>query len=103
MILVETLPLVEFELEAGITDTEAVRLIETPKSDKPENADGWVQEVSDSHQTLQLGEGEDDKDVEDVFTEHLLNFEVNTIRFTLLVNVYTYFLLFRVETGNIFH
>ncbi|XP_017773799.1 PREDICTED: intraflagellar transport protein 122 homolog [Nicrophorus vespilloides] len=50
----EILPLVEFVLEEGISDTEAVRLIDTPPSDINEDEDQWKQEITETHQTLQL-------------------------------------------------
>lgn len=69
------MPLVEFQLEDGITDTEAVRLIETPSSKKKEDkSNAWKQEVTDSHQTLQLDFNEEPD--EDPFTAKLINFEV---------------------------
>lgn len=62
-------------LEDGITDIEAVRLIETPAEiDKAKKAesDGWKQELSDTHQMLRL----DDEVKEDPFAGKLLNYEV---------------------------
>jgi intraflagellar transport protein 122 len=68
----EILPLVEFMLQEGITDVEAVRLIETPPSDvvKGEN---WKQEMSEGGETLQLDVVEEEKDP---FTARLGGFEV---------------------------
>lgn len=74
----EILPLVEFQLEDGITDMEAVRLIETPASKKnADKSDNWRQEVTESHQTLQLDfmDGEE----EDPFTAKLINFDVSVL------------------------
>jgi intraflagellar transport protein 122 len=67
----EILPLVEFMLQEGITDVEAVRLIETPPSDvvKGEN---WKQEMSEGGETLQLDVVEEEKDP---FTARLGGFE----------------------------
>lgn len=48
----ELLPLVEFRLEEGIGDEEAVRLIETPMVEKKE--ENWKENISENHQTLQL-------------------------------------------------
>lgn len=62
-------------LEDGITDIEAVRLIETPAEiDKGKKAesDGWKQELSDTHELLRL----DDEVKEDPFAGKLLNYEV---------------------------
>ncbi|XP_022909973.2 intraflagellar transport protein 122 homolog [Onthophagus taurus] len=64
----ETLPLVEFELEDGITDTEAIRLIETP--DSKEEVENWKQEINETQQTLKL-----DEPSVDPFTTRLINFE----------------------------
>lgn len=69
----EILPLVEFVLEDGITDIEAVRLIETPADvTKSKKTDGWKQELSDTHQMLKL----DEEVVEDPFAGRLLTYEV---------------------------
>ena len=57
----ELLPLVEFQLEEGISDEEAVRLIETPLVEAKEN-DEWQEEVSENQQTLQLTNHEEEKD-----------------------------------------
>lgn len=43
----------EFILEDGITDVEALRLIETPHSDKSID-DSWKKETSDNHEALHL-------------------------------------------------
>lgn len=56
----ELLPLVEFVLEDGISDDEAVRLIETPVVEKKE--ENWKEDIAENQQTLQLEnvtEGED--------------------------------------------
>lgn len=62
-ILLEVLPLVEFTVEEGISDEEAVRLIESPA---PSKDDG-----NELVQTLQL-----DDDLYDPFAAKVLNFEV---------------------------
>ncbi|XP_972704.1 intraflagellar transport protein 122 homolog [Tribolium castaneum] len=64
----EILPLVEFVLQDGISDIEAVRLIETPPNDlgKEEN---WKQEISECRETLQLDIDEEDE--KDPFTARL--------------------------------
>lgn len=43
----------EFILEDGITDVEALRLIETPHSDKSTD-DSWKKETSENHEALHL-------------------------------------------------
>lgn len=75
--------MVEFEIENGITDVEAVRLIDTPidKSKKAEG-DGWKQELSDTHQMLRL----DDEIQEDPFAGKLVNYEVEVQQLHLFVN-----------------
>lgn len=67
----EVLPLVEFTLEDDITDEEAVRLIETPPSSKPNNNGDWVSSENENFQTLQL----DDNASVDPFTAKLVNFD----------------------------
>lgn len=68
------MPLVEFQLEEGITDVEAVRLIETPvMKNSDEKSCGWKQEITETHQTLQI---DFENEVEDPFTARLINFEV---------------------------
>lgn len=68
--IAEILPLVEFTLEDGISDTEAIRLIEAPpKTSSP--YEGWTQEISDTQQTLKL-----DEESQDPFTNKLIDFEV---------------------------
>lgn len=75
--ILEILPLVEFQLEEGITDVEAVRLIETPiMNNSDENNGGWKQEITDTHQTLQI---DFENEVEDPFTARLINFEVTIL------------------------
>lgn len=72
--IAEILPLVEFEIEEGITDMEAVRLIETPAEKSPiGEGEKWRQEISENQQTLQL---DMDTEIEDPFTSRLMNFEV---------------------------
>lgn len=62
---VEVLPLVEFTVEDGISDEEAVRLIESPVPSKDDSHNNELV------QTLQL-----DDDFYDPFTAKVLNFEV---------------------------
>lgn len=69
------MPLVEFDLEEGISDTEAVRLIDTPL-EKP--ASKTNQEVSENQQTLYL-DMEGPMDADDPFTSRLMTFEVGNI------------------------
>lgn len=68
--------MVEFELEKGITDIEAVRLIESPPNSTPSDIEGWKEELSENTQTLKLGEGDNDGIIDDPFTARLLNLEV---------------------------
>lgn len=79
-VISEILPLVEFELEEGIGDTEAVRLIETPPTNKSVNggSDGWKQEVNDTQEVLKLDV--DFEEFEDPFTSKLISVDVIFIR-----------------------
>lgn len=79
--MVEILPLVEFVIEDGVSDIEAVRLIDTPV-DKSTKTEGWKQEVSDTHQMLRL----DDESEEDPFGGKLLNYEVCLILALIFFN-----------------
>ncbi|XP_023027775.2 intraflagellar transport protein Oseg1 isoform X1 [Leptinotarsa decemlineata] len=56
----ELLPLVEFQLEEGISDDEALRLLETPLKEKTE--DVWKENISENQQTLQLDNSEENHD-----------------------------------------
>ncbi|GJQ71136.1 hypothetical protein Trydic_g1040 [Trypoxylus dichotomus] len=71
----EILPLVEFTLEKGISDTEAVRLIEAPPQEISPY-EGWSQEITETQQTLMLDEGS-----QDPFTKKLINFEAGDTNF----------------------
>jgi intraflagellar transport protein 122 len=76
MVLVEVLPLVEFQLEPGISDEEAVHLIEAPipVTEEPSHAKGWLQNVGDTFQTMQFDESP--TSIADPFTARLMSFEV---------------------------
>ncbi|KAF5296550.1 hypothetical protein FQA39_LY12468 [Lamprigera yunnana] len=65
----EILPLVEFEIDESISDTEALRLIETPHT--AEDNESWKQEINDVGETLQFDVDSDDLD--DAFTSKVLN------------------------------
>lgn len=63
--------MVEFTLEDGIGDTEAIRLIESPiYGNTP--YEGWTQEITETQQTLKL-----DHNAQDPFTQRMIDFEVN--------------------------
>lgn len=73
--LKEILPLVEFALEEGITDEEAVKLIESPPTlgkSKESKQDGWVQSEGENYQMLHFEENS----FSDPFTSKIVNFEV---------------------------
>lgn len=72
----EVLPLVEFQLEPGISDEEAVNLIEapTPVTEETNQTRGWLQSAGDTFQTIQFDESP--ADIKDPFTARLMNFEV---------------------------
>lgn len=65
----EVLPLVEFELEEGISDDEAVRLIEAPVESGEKQ---WTSSSNNGYQTLQI---QHDESKPDPFTARLVNFE----------------------------
>ncbi|XP_069671472.1 intraflagellar transport protein 122 homolog [Periplaneta americana] len=69
----EVLPLVEFQLEPGISDEEAVRLIEAPVpvAEEAENTGSWLQ--GDNYQTMQFDEPP--ASIADPFTARLMSFE----------------------------
>ncbi|KAG5888429.1 hypothetical protein JTB14_020204 [Gonioctena quinquepunctata] len=56
----ELLPLIEFQLEEGLSDDEALRLIQTPVVDEKEDA--WKESISENQQTLQLDQPEEEID-----------------------------------------
>ena len=71
------LPLVEFQLEPGISDEEAVRLIEAPApvTEEPNHVRGWLQSAGDTFQTMQFDESPGS--ITDLFTARLMNLEVH--------------------------
>ncbi|XP_072181762.1 intraflagellar transport protein 122 homolog [Diadema setosum] len=74
----EVLPLVEFHLEEGISDEEAVQLIEMEPLKKGRNqGDKWRESNSGNIQSMRLDDyGTDDNDVQDdPFMARLLSFE----------------------------
>jgi intraflagellar transport protein 122 len=76
VVLVEVLPLVEFQLEPGISDEEAIRLIEAPApfTEESNHSRGWLQSASDTFQTMQCDESP--ASIADPFTARLMSFEV---------------------------
>ena len=76
-VIVEVLPLVEFQLEPGISDEEAVRLIEAPApvTEEPNHVRGWLQSAGDTFQTMQFDESPGS--ITDLFTARLMNLEVH--------------------------
>lgn len=71
----EVLPLVEFQLEPGISDEEAVNLIEapTPVAEETNQTRGWLQSAGDTFQTMQFDDSP--AGIKDPFTARLMNFE----------------------------
>ena len=67
----EILPLVEFQLEEGITDVEALRLIESDSGGTRET-DKWNDGGGGDDNMLTLGDGDDS---EDPFTTRLYSFQ----------------------------
>lgn len=71
----EILPLVEFILEEGISDQEAINLIESSEeTDGGGDGNKWKQEVADNHEALRL----DDEVEEDPFTSKVISYEVKS-------------------------
>lgn len=92
--MLEILPLVEFTLEEGISDMEAIRLIDTP----PEASDpyeGWTQEITEKQQTLKL-----DRGVRDPFAHRLINFEVFIYDIWTILEHLHYLILFQAGDSN---
>lgn len=79
VVLVEVLPLVEFQLEPGISDEEAVRLIEAPApfTEESNHSRGWLQSESDTFQTMHFDESP--ASIADPFTARLMSFEVGFV------------------------
>ncbi|XP_030763034.1 intraflagellar transport protein 122 homolog [Sitophilus oryzae] len=57
----ELLPLVEFQLVEGISDDEAIRLIETPHESKDQ---AFEENIGETQQTLELKIEDEDKDID---------------------------------------
>ncbi|XP_063240162.1 intraflagellar transport protein 122 homolog isoform X2 [Bacillus rossius redtenbacheri] len=79
----EILPLVEFQLEEGISDEEAVRLIDAPAptSEGSEHG-GWKQSVGENYQAMQF---DDQSSAPDPFTARLMSFETDSEEFVPVV------------------
>lgn len=65
----------EFKLENGISDEEALRLIETPGSSS-EQTGIWNQRLEENFQSMRLDETS--VNMSDPFTARLVSFEVST-------------------------
>ena len=74
---VDVLPLVEFNLEDGISDEEACHLINMEPPRKKSSGDKWKEQAGADVQTMSMNSfaNEDDED-NDPFTARLLSFEV---------------------------
>lgn len=70
----EVLPLVEFKLENGISDEEALKLLETP-GPSLEHAGMWSQRLEENFQSMRLDEAA--TNMPDPFTARLVSFEVS--------------------------
>ncbi|KAB0796579.1 hypothetical protein PPYR_10640 [Photinus pyralis] len=75
----EILPLVEFELDDNISDLEAIRLIETPPSAESKGK----QEISETHETLQLDFDTDD--IDEAFTSKVINYDKDESKYKPVV------------------
>jgi hypothetical protein len=86
----EVLPLVEFQLEPGISDEEAVNLIEspTPVTEETNQARGWLQSDGDTFQTMQFDDST--AGITDPFTARLMNLEVGYLLCYNWVSLDTY-------------
>lgn len=62
--------MVEFQLETGISDEEAVKLLDTPAA----QSEAWTQSLDDHSQSLRLDEAV--TALPDPFTARLVTFEV---------------------------
>ncbi|XP_020611190.1 intraflagellar transport protein 122 homolog isoform X2 [Orbicella faveolata] len=72
----EVLPLVEFVLEDGISDEEALKLIEIEPSRGPEKKrSNWQERDMGNFQSLQLTDEPPEEEEEDPFTAKLMSFE----------------------------
>lgn len=69
-VCVEVLPVVEFQLETGISDEEAVKLLDTPTT----QSEAWTQSLDTNTQSLRLDEAV--TSLPDPFTARLVTFEV---------------------------
>ncbi|XP_013786897.1 intraflagellar transport protein 122 homolog [Limulus polyphemus] len=80
----EILPLVEFVLEDGITDEEALRLLESDSSILTEQP-SWLEESGGKYQSLRIDSNiENDLDA-DPFTAQLMSFEEGGLEFSPVV------------------
>ena len=68
--------MVEFVLEEGLTDEEAVSLIQMEPSNKSSRGDGWKESAGDAVQSMRLDDYGNQAIDEDPFTAKLLSFEV---------------------------
>ncbi|CAH3150863.1 unnamed protein product [Porites lobata] len=73
----EVLPLVEFVLEDGISDEEALKLIaiDSLRSQKKKRGSNWQERDMGNFQSLQLTEEPPEDEEEDPFTAKLMSFE----------------------------
>ncbi|XP_075229721.1 intraflagellar transport protein Oseg1 isoform X2 [Lycorma delicatula] len=77
----EVLPLVEFQLENGISEEEAMRLLETPAPESEQEP--WSQRIEDNFQAMRLEE--DSPAIPDPFTARLISFENETDDFVPVI------------------
>ncbi|XP_022096034.1 intraflagellar transport protein 122 homolog isoform X1 [Acanthaster planci] len=82
----DILPLVEFVLEEGITDEEAVSLIQMePMRKSGQRGDGWQESTVGGAQSMRLDEYSNEGAEEDPFTARLLSFEQGGSEFVPVV------------------
>ncbi|XP_014246043.1 intraflagellar transport protein 122 homolog [Cimex lectularius] len=67
----EVLPLVEFHLEPGISEMEAIRLLESPPEELDSN---WTQNIEGNVQSMRL----DDSPIQDPFSTRMISYDATT-------------------------
>lgn len=69
-VFLEVLPLVEFYLEEGLSESEAIRLLESPSDD---NDSSWTQNIDSNVQSMRLDESSPRPDP---FSARIISYDV---------------------------
>lgn len=77
----EVLPLVEFVLEDGITDEEAVQILDLSIPKQKKEKSNWQEGRMGNAQTLRLGAEPEDDEPDDPFTARLMTFDQGDTEF----------------------